>query len=254
MQGSYKNSTNIHGDSDVDVVVQLNSTVHSNLSELEKAILRFTPAAYQWANFRQDVLSALRAYYGYSVVDEGKKSLKVKGGNNRLPADVVVCLQYQKYDHSNLESPPVLGMTFWVLPEVRQVINYPKLHYDRGVSKNQIASEWHKPTVRLLKNIRNHMEQKGNISSQLTPSYFLECLLYNVPSSQFGTNYQGTFCNVINWLNAENLDGFFCQNGQEKLFGTSPNQWSSTHAREFINKTIKLWNDWSNAPVFYQYR
>lgn len=35
-QGSYKNNTNIHTDSDVDVVVQLNSTFRSNLTEEEK--------------------------------------------------------------------------------------------------------------------------------------------------------------------------------------------------------------------------
>jgi len=33
LQGSYKNSTNIRGDSDVDVVVQLNSSFYSNLTE-----------------------------------------------------------------------------------------------------------------------------------------------------------------------------------------------------------------------------
>ncbi|HOK94963.1 MAG TPA: nucleotidyltransferase [Anaerohalosphaeraceae bacterium] len=34
LQGSYKNDTNIRGDSDVDIVAQLNSTFYSNLSVL----------------------------------------------------------------------------------------------------------------------------------------------------------------------------------------------------------------------------
>ena len=34
LQGSYRNSTNIRGDSDVDVVVQLNSVFNSNVSAL----------------------------------------------------------------------------------------------------------------------------------------------------------------------------------------------------------------------------
>ena len=34
LQGSYKNTTNIRGDSDVDVVAQLNSTFQHDLSEL----------------------------------------------------------------------------------------------------------------------------------------------------------------------------------------------------------------------------
>lgn len=48
LQGSYKNSTNIRGDSDVDVVAQLNSTFHSNLSDDQKRILGLTTAHYQW--------------------------------------------------------------------------------------------------------------------------------------------------------------------------------------------------------------
>src|SRR5437870_11381300 len=35
LQGSYKNDTNIRGDSDVDVVVQLNSTFDPSLSSLD---------------------------------------------------------------------------------------------------------------------------------------------------------------------------------------------------------------------------
>jgi len=45
LQGSYKNNTNIRGDMDVDVVVQLNSSFYSNLSEEQKRILGFTPAS-----------------------------------------------------------------------------------------------------------------------------------------------------------------------------------------------------------------
>ena len=63
LQGSYKNSTNIRGDSDVDVVAQLNSTFYSNLSDEQKRILGITPASYGWSDFRADVLKALRNYY-----------------------------------------------------------------------------------------------------------------------------------------------------------------------------------------------
>jgi len=46
LQGSYKNDTNIRGNSDVDVVAQLNSTFYSNLSEDQKRTLGLTPATY----------------------------------------------------------------------------------------------------------------------------------------------------------------------------------------------------------------
>lgn len=97
LQGSYKNDTNIRGDSDVDVVAQLNSTFYSNLSEEQKRILGLTPASYDWSDFQSDVLQALKTYYGQGQITEGNKSVKIKANNGRLPADVVVCCQYRRY-------------------------------------------------------------------------------------------------------------------------------------------------------------
>lgn len=61
LQGSYKNDTNIRGDSDVDVVVQLNSAFLSNLSEEQDRLFRFTTAAYGWKDFRRDVIASIAA-------------------------------------------------------------------------------------------------------------------------------------------------------------------------------------------------
>jgi hypothetical protein len=237
LQGSYKNDTNIRGDSDVDVVAQLNSTFSSNLSEDQKRTLGLSPASYIWSGFRADVLKVLKDYYGQSLITEGNKSLKVKASNGRLPADVVVCEKYRKYKTvSNYDF--IEGMCFWSTNDNRQIINYPKRHCDNGVSKHQNSNQWYKPVVRLFKNSR------GYISGDSTPSYFLECMLYNVPDSNFGTNYQDTFCNIVNWLNKADLDSFICQNGQLKLFGITPEQWDTTQAQEFINNLISLWNNW----------
>ncbi len=237
LQGSYKNDTNIRGDSDVDVVAQLNSTFYSNLSEDQKRTLGLSPASYSWSNFRSDVLKVLKDYYGQSQITEGNKSIKIKANNGRLPADVVVCSQYRRYKTVSSDDF-VEGMCFWTRNDDRQVINYPKVHYDNGVSKHQNSSKWYKPVVRLFKNSR------GNISGDATPSYFLECMLYNVPNSKFGTSYQDTFCNVVNWLNEINLDNFICQNGQLILFGLTQEQWNTNQAKAFIENLISLWNNW----------
>ncbi|OGW41409.1 MAG: tRNA nucleotidyltransferase [Nitrospirae bacterium RBG_13_39_12] len=237
LQGSYKNDTNIRGDSDVDVVAQLNSTFYSNLSEDQKRTLGLSPASYSWSNFRSDVLKVLKDYYGQSQITEGNKSIKIKANNGRLPADIVVCSQYRRYKTVS-SNDFVEGMCFWTRNDDRQVINYPKVHYDNGVSKHQNSSKWYKPVVRLFKNSR------GNISGDATPSYFLECMLYNVPNSKFGTSYQDTFCNVVNWLNEINLDNFICQNGQLILFGSTQEQWNTNQAKAFIKNLISLWNNW----------
>jgi hypothetical protein len=237
LQGSYKNDTNIRGDSDVDVVAQLNSTFYSNLSDEQKRILRLSPASYGWSDFRADVLRALRSYYGQNSVTEGNKSVKIGAGSGRLPVDVVVSAQYKKYktvtDYDFVE-----GMCFWSRSDKRQIINYPKVHYDNGVSKHQATSRWYKPVVRLFKNAR------GYIRGDSTPSYFLECMLFNVPPPKFGANYQTSFCNVVNWLNESDMSGFVCQNGQLKLFGPTVEQWDTAQARQFISNLISLWNSW----------
>lgn len=239
LQGSYKNDTNIRGDSDVDVVVQLNSTFCSNLSEDQKRLLGITPASYFWSNFRADVLRALNNYYGQGIVTEGNKSLKLKSNNGRLPADVVVSLQYRLYKTVNYYDY-IEGMCFWSRNDSRQIYNYPKAHYDNGVAKHQSSNKWYKPSVRMFKNIRN------SIDGDSTPSYFLECMLYNVPNTKFGISYGDTFCNVVNWLKETDLSGFVCQNCQLSLYGSSQEQWSTTEARQFIGNLISLWNNRSN--------
>lgn len=239
LQGSYKNDTNIRGDSDVDVTIQLNSTFYSNLSDDQKRILGLAAASYSWSDFRVDVLKALRSYYGSSFITEGNKAVKISGGNGRLPADVVVCTQYRKYKTVN-SSDYVEGFCFWAQSDNRQVINYPKSHYNNSVSKHQNSNTWYKPSVRMFKNMR------GSISGDSTPSYFLECLLYNVPNTTFGTSYQDTFCNIVNWLNKANLTSFVCANGQVNLFGSSEEQWNTAQAEQFIKNLISLWNSGSN--------
>lgn len=242
LQGSYKNSTNIRGDSDVDVVVQLNSTFRNNLSDEQKRHFRFTKATYGWDDFRRDVLAALINYYGRARVQEGRKSLKVQ--TPYLPADVVVCIQYRKYPHyPQNEDDYVEGMTFYVPSEGRWVINYPKFHYENGVNKNQATNSLYKPTVRMFKNARTYMIDRG-APSDLSPSYFLECLLYNVPNSQFRGSFQDVFCNVVNWLVSAPLDNFVCQNEQVLLFGDTPEQWSKEECKRFLNALVDLWNSW----------
>jgi len=250
LQGSYRNSTNIRGDSDVDVVVQLNPHFYADisaLSETEKTLYQaaHSDAAYSWKDFRADVLRALRDYYEASAVSEGNKAVKVVKGSNRLPSDVVICLHYRKYlrFHSTSDQQCVEGIAFHTLKENRLVINFPKLHYDNGTKKNSETSGWYKQTVRVFKNVRTYLIDHNVVTKDLAPSYFLECLIYNVPDEKFGSNYQNTFCNVVNWLVDVDFDGFTCQNEQLPLFGNTPEQWSIYNAKKLIQKSIELWNN-----------
>ncbi len=241
LQGSYKNDTNIRGDSDVDVVVQLRSSVFHDLTDEQCRRLGFGVTSYNWMEFKRDVVDALNDYYGAENVQLGNKAIKVN--TSYLPADVVVCQEYRKYRSLNVNDFTE-GMMFYVSNEIRRIENYPKIHYNNGVTKNSRTNGWYKPTVRLFKNARTYMINQGLIPDNLVPSYFLECLLYNVLSSSFGTNYETTFCNIVNWLSAANLNNFVCQNEQQNLFGDLPAQWVVAHANRFVGALINLWNTW----------
>jgi hypothetical protein len=65
--------------------------------------------------------NTLRWYYGPCAVNEGNKCINIEGSGNRLPADVVVCLEYRRY----LRFPHVTqqsyapGIIFYTLNEGR---------------------------------------------------------------------------------------------------------------------------------------
>lgn len=253
LQGSYKNSTNIRGDSDVDVVVQLNSTFYydeSDLPEPDLSIWRgsVSKSTYEWSAFRDDVLKSLRDYFGSSSVKVGSKSIKVIGNANRLPSDVVVCFQYRKYRRfrSWSDQDYAEGMKFYVPDEDRWVINFPKIHYDNGIAKNGRVDEWFKPAVRIFKNARGFLVGQRIITDDLAPSYFVECLLYNASNSSYGISCQNTFCSVVNELERASFEKFVCQNEQAWLFGGTPEQWSELNARRYIQALVQLWNNWKD--------
>ncbi|MDP9470465.1 MAG: nucleotidyltransferase, partial [Chloroflexota bacterium] len=64
LQGSYRNSTSIWRDADVDLVVEWTSACWSDISQLsepEQAAWQrdFSPSAYSFETFRADVIDAL---------------------------------------------------------------------------------------------------------------------------------------------------------------------------------------------------
>ena len=245
LQGSYRNDTNIRGDSDVDVVLELTSTFKydaTSLSQSEQgALASLPPAAYNWNDFRRETLKALEGGFGREMVAQGNKSIKLKADPPRIAADVVVCLTHRQYNsfYSYVE-----GITFWALRDKRWIVNYPKVHYKNGAAKSTRTWDRYKRTVRMFKNARNHLGSSGRISSDLAPSYFVECLLYNAPDLAFRPGFQETYCAIVNWMSQDSLEALVCQNGQQWLFGPSPEQWSVADAKTFANQLVSLWNDW----------
>ena len=71
-------------------------------------------------------------------------------------------------------------------------------------TKHQQTQNSFKPNVRVLKNMRNAMVNDHCLADGVAPSYFLEGMVWNIPSQNFTWSYQQTFENYLysGWSNA----------------------------------------------------
>jgi hypothetical protein len=251
LQGSYGNSTNIYADSDVDVVVQYNSVYDWDVSALpssQQLLFAAIPkVSHAWRQYYESVVGSLRSYFGAASVNPGNKAILVKLPSGRT-ADVIAAKQFRKFTFfqtTQIESH-VEGIEFEDRSG-RTIINYPKEHSKNGEAKNSPArtNYRYKQTVRMFKNTRNTAIDKKLISANVAPSYFVECLLYNVPDGLFTANRQTTFISVHDYLWSKLAAAAAkCQNEQIALFGNTPEQWNTDNATSFLDGLARLWKNW----------
>lgn len=258
LQGSYRNTTNIYGNSDVDLVVQFDSIFNYNIRELpdlqqQMFNKNLSNAKYTLADFKEAIIRRLRQYYGDSSIEVGDKSIKVKGNRgNRLDADVVVCNPYRKYKSYSEGNPSdyVEGIKFVSEHTNEVVINYPKVHYQNGVNKNdQFRTNGnYKSVARILKNVKADLVKKGTLQSSSAPSYFIECLTYNGKDYHFrGVNFTGMLGQLMAQLTTDvregKIDDYKVVNEQRLLFGYGDQQWNLDNAKNFILAVTKRLNE-----------
>ncbi len=248
LQGSYPNATNTRGNSDVDVVAEMTSINYSNLTKEEKQKLSLGVGKYSHKDFREEVLKALKSYYGKNCVDDsGGKAIKIPASSGRLNADVVPCVKYRRYDNLRVVAE---GITFWNQRTGDQIINYPKLHIRNGEQKNSSdrTKGGYKPSLRMFKNARSCIVGDSAELKGKYPSYFVECLFSNLLDSVYLNSYQYTYEKAVADLLAAFKNGsaakFKTQSGRHWLFGKSSVQWSQESAYDLTLKMQQLWNGW----------
>jgi hypothetical protein len=250
LQGSYGNDTNIRKESDVDVVIQLDSIFTYDIESLpadQQTTFRQShgPSAYTQSVYRQHVLDVLYERFGTDV-EPGTKAVKIAANGNRRNSDVLIAIQHRRYSQytGDDNANQVTGISFQKSDGTR-VVNYPKKHKANMIAKNQNTNEWFKHIVRIYKNARQRMIADGLIKEGGAPSYYIEGLLYNVPDNQFGTSYENSMVNTINWLAKADQSKLACANMQYWLLrGPADVTWNSADCTAFIDGLIELWNNW----------
>ncbi len=254
LQGSYGNDTNIHAESDVDVVMLYEGSFFHDIDKRpadEQAAFHAAYTVngdYAYKDFKEHVRKALVDKFGDSV-KPGTKAIKIEAKGNRRSSDVVVAFEFRRYHKFKgrgvADDDHVTGMCFF-LDDGTRVANYPNLHSKNLTAKHQATDNNFKPMVRIFKNMRSKMIDDGLIAKGSAPSYYVEGLLYNVPNDEFVGDYQDITFKILEWLaNTTDRTKFLCANEQYYLLRDGFHTcWQCADGANVINAAIKLWNEW----------
>jgi hypothetical protein len=206
LQGSYKNSTNVKQDSDVDIVVCYKEAYFSDLtglSEQDKSYhaSNISSHDYSFKKFKDDVEQALKTEFG-TLVERTNKCVRVNKNSYRVNADVISCFVFKRF-----RSPyHVEAEGIQLFSDKGDIVrSFPKQHYENGIEKNKNTDQFYKSIVRTIKNCRNHLIDNNFIDDKAMPSFFLECLIWNIPHAHFkkSFSYREKVNNVIKKLYAD---------------------------------------------------
>jgi hypothetical protein len=252
LQGSYANDTNIYAESDVDVVVEFEDVYYPDVTQLSDNDRRLyegqrIPGRFTLEQARDHVLAVLRDYYDPARVRPGTKSIKVNGGQDRYPADVIVACEH-KYYFSYSSPANYSGNTGIIFLDFagNRIVNHPRKHIENGVVKEKATSNY-KSVVRIFKNLKSKLVNDAVLDSKMAPSYFVECFLYNAPNRLYShQTYAEDVAAILNYLRAEesHWQSWLCQNEVTWMFGQASTQWSLDSAKTFLNCCISAWNNW----------
>lgn len=234
LQGSYCNDTNIYTESDVDVVIRLDSIFYYDTSALTPAELAafnatLVPGNYAYDSYKAAVVAALKTAFGADPVTIDKRALKIRANGARRSADVIVAAQFCRYRSMGLAANSLAGLAtpffeqgicFFTASGDRMA-NYPEQHSANCTVKHQATNSRFKPMVRIFKNMRRKLVADGVLDQKCAPSYFIEGLLYNVPNDRFGGSYAETFAAAVNWPFAANRAEWIWSTGKIIWFETT---------------------------------
>lgn len=252
LQGSYGNDTNIYAESDVDIVIRLDDCFHSDRTDLTTAQKAAWDVAYSskpiycYSAFKADVLSVLQKAFP-NAVTSGDKAFSIMAEGNRRKADVLPCTVFRRYYKFNniYDQSYTEGIGFFDKAN-NLISNYPSQHSDNMTTKHQSSGMHLKPMVRVLKNLRSTLVDKGMLDAGIAPSYYLEGLLYNVPNGKFSNSYGDTFVAAINWIQTE-ADKIKLVTANEQFYLLRDGVktcWPKADAEQFLKAAIRLWKEW----------
>ncbi len=237
-QGSYRNNTNVRRESDVDIGVTCTEVFYEDYPEgMSRENFGNVDSGYSYSQFKTEVGEALISHFGAGAVTRGNKAFDVRETQRQVEADVVPFFQHRRYSRDGrylegVELRPDNGRP-------QKIINWPEQHYENGVAKNNQTGKRYKALIRVLKSLRNEMDDGGKASAGPIIGFLCECLMWNVPDSYFGNeSYWLDLRGVLVYLYEKTQTDVLCQEWGEvselKYLFNPLQKWTRQQANTFI--------------------
>lgn len=239
LQGSYRNNTNVRGESDVDIGVVCSESQFNDYPEGQgRDDFGLVAATYHYADFKNDVGEALVSYFGSGAVSRGNKAFDVRETSHHVEADVAPFFEHRRYVASGNYSEGVELRPDNLQPP--RVINWPAQHYANGVTKNKATGMRFKAMVRVLKSLRYEMLEAKIAAAEPAIGFLIECLVWNAPNSNFGNaRYEDDLRNILAFLYNATISDDKCGEWGEvselKYLFRGGQKWTRAEANAFIS-------------------
>lgn len=245
-QGSYRNRVNVRQDSDVDLGVMLYDCFLDKYPVGKtRADFGISDVDYSFSQFKNELETALVDHFGKPSLRRGNKAFNIRTNIYHVEADVVPLFEFRQYWENGGYGAGVALIT----DRGQRIENYPErlveywpstpLHYENGNSKNIATSRRYRGLVRILKKLRNEMEDTGFLSAQSIPGYLLECLCWNVPNAAFtGSTWEARVQALLMHIWSNTKDDASCKSWCEvdsiKYLFHFSQHWTRSAANAFI--------------------
>jgi hypothetical protein len=248
MQGSYATETNIAFQSKIEIAVEVKKTNDFNPAKMKSKDFLIFDNFYIMFNydfdvkiFKENLISAVEAEIKHRV-KKGDVNFLIKAfGNLQHDIDVCPCFSYKYFDVNGGKIDCKLVYSSHIDENFLMFIN---LHTANGQLKDRLTNGRYKEMVRLTKTVVSISKREDNYI-KFVRGYYIDCLLYNVPTEMFMTADGETlsaFLKVLNWLNFADFSEFTCQNGIWSLWGGADGFWNEDAAKQLVTELIAYYN------------
>jgi len=235
-QGSYRARTNVKQDSDVDICIRCRRTFLFDLPDgTTRETFGITPATLHFADYKNKVEGALRRYFKEGKVSRGNKAFDIHANSYRVDADVVPTFEYRYY-RSGL--PYIEGVAF-LEDRGPRIVNFPDQTDGNGIARNDATSRRYKRCIRILKNLRNNMQEQKVPAANHIASFLIECLVWNAntdafKNDEFTAMIRHILIDLWNRTKADKDCSEWCEVNGVKLLFHSSQPWNQVQAHQFI--------------------